>query len=60
MAVLTAYVEGRDPLVGLSGPAWRGRQRTIYSCQREGWVSYVTPGITAAGREAHARATVKP
>ena len=37
-AVLLAYIEGRDPFEGLTTNARIGRERTVYACQREGWI----------------------
>jgi len=50
--VLRALVEGRDPFAGLAVNARIGRERTVYACQRYGWIewSHVPPRITDAGR----------
>lgn len=36
--VLRAVCAGHDPLDGLEGAAWRGRAKTIRSCEGAGWI----------------------
>ena len=59
LAVLLSLAEGRDPLEGFTGNAKTGRARTIYSCERAGWIMMTmtrNPPLTPAGREAVRRA----
>lgn len=52
-AVLLAYIEGRDPFEGLTVNARTGRTRTVYSCQRKGWLHSTRQSeVTDAGRKA--------
>ena len=61
-AVLLAYIEGRGPFEGLTTNGRIGRERTVYACQREGWIvdhsdrvggTWVTRrAVTDAGRAA--------
>lgn len=52
-AVLLAYIEGRDPFEGLTVNARIGRERTVYACQRRGWLHSMRQSeVTDAWRKA--------